>query len=169
MRCFYKTLEVKTDQNNLLGLEPKLVDYIKEFDYFSIIDLTEQSREWVRESGIRDGLLTVQAMHTTCVVSINELDEPCLLGDINQHLREAVPKNKPYLHNSKIRTKNLCASDTKCDRNGDAHLKAFLYGGPTQTVIVQNGQPSWGTWQRLCMIDLDGPRERKILVQVMGE
>jgi secondary thiamine-phosphate synthase enzyme len=169
MKVFHKFFDIKTDQNNLLQIEPKLVNEIQELDFFSITDLTEKSREWVRESGIRNGLLTIQAMHTTCVVSVNELDEPCLLGDINRFLRESVPKNHPYLHNSTMRTKNLCADDKKCDRNGDAHLKAFLYGGPSQTVIVKDGQPVWGQWQRLCVIDLDGPRTRRILIQAIGE
>jgi secondary thiamine-phosphate synthase enzyme len=169
MRCFYKDFELKTDQINLLELEPKLVDFVEEFDYFSITDLTEQSRSWVVESGIQDGLMTVQALHTTCVLAINELDEPCLLGDINNFLRQSLPKNKQYLHNSSIRTKNLCASDTKCDRNGDAHLKAFLYGSPSQTIIVKGARPVWGQWQRLSLIDLDGPRLRRVMVQIIGE
>lgn len=169
MKAYFKHLEFKTDQNNLLELEPKLVDHLHDLDFFHIVDLTEQAREWVKESGIQNGLLTTQVMHTTCILSMNELDEPCLLGDINKHLREQLPRNRPYLHNSSIRTKNLCESDTKCDRNADAHLKSFLYGGPTQSVIVREGKPLFGEWQRLCLIDLDGPRERKLTVQVIGD
>lgn len=169
MKSFYKELNITTDQNNLLDLEPKLSNHVDDFDFFSIKDLTEESRNWVRESGIQNGLLTVQALHTTCVVSINELDEPCLLGDINKALREFIPKGKPYLHNSGLRTKNLCEDDHKCDTNADAHMKSFLFGSPTQSIIIRDGQPVWGRWQRLCLIDLDGPRERKVMVQVIGD
>jgi len=169
MKVFYKDLSFQTDQNNLLQLEPKLIQQIQEFDYFSVIDLTEASREWVRESQVQNGLLTVQALHTTCVVSINELDEPCLLGDINNHLRAEVPKTKSYLHNGPLRTKNLCADDHKCDRNADAHIKSFLHGSPAQTVLVRQGQPIWGQWQRLCLIEFDGPRKRDVIVQILGE
>lgn len=169
MKFFSKTLTFQTDQNNLLDLEPQLMGEIQEFDFFSVIDLTQKSQEWVEESGVKNGLLTVQSLHTTCVISINELDEPCLLGDINKVLREFVPKTKAYLHNGPIRTKNLCADDHKCDRNADAHIKAFLYGSPSQTVIISDGQPVWGKWQRLCMIDFDGPRERQMRVQVLGD
>ncbi len=168
MKVFYKELSFDTDQNNLLELEPKLAPYVEDFDFFSIIDLTEESTKWVEESQIKDGILTVQAMHTTCVVSVNELDEPCLLGDINKALRDFIPKGKAYLHNSGIRTKNLCEDDYKCDTNADAHMKSFLFGGPTQSVIVKNGKPIWGTWQRLCLIDLDGPRKRQVTVQILG-
>lgn len=169
MKSFYKELNITTDQNNLLDLEPKLSNHVEDFDFFSIKDLTEESRNWVRESGIQNGLLTVQALHTTCVVSINELDEPCLLGDINKALREFIPKGKPYLHNSGLRTKNLCEDDHKCDTNADAHMKSFLFGSPTQSIIIRDGQPVWGRWQRLCLIDLDGPRERKVMIQVIGD
>lgn len=169
MNCYFKTLTYETSQNNLADVEPKLVPYISEFDFFSIHDLTEASRNWVKESGIKDGLLTCQVHHTTCVLAVNELDEPCLLGDISSFLREIIPRNKPYLHNSKIRTKNLCADDKKCDRNADAHMKSFMCNGASQTLIVKDGVPLYGQWQKLCLIDLDGPRERQITVQVIGE
>ena len=169
MQTFSKELAFKTSQNNLLDLEPALREHVEDLDFFYIIDLSDQAREWVRESGIQDGLLTLQSLHTTCIISINELDEPCLLGDINNFLRRQVPRAAPYLHNSSIRTKNLCADDAKCDRNADSHLKSFLFGGPTQSVIVQGGEPVFGQWQRLCMIDLDGPRKRRLLVQIIGD
>jgi secondary thiamine-phosphate synthase enzyme len=169
MRSYFKKVDVTTDQNNLLQLEPRLADHVQDLDFFHVTDLTEQCSEWVNDSRIQNGTLTVQALHTTCVISINELDEPCLLGDLNVQLREAVPKNKPYLHNSKIRYKNLCAEDKKCDRNGDAHIKAFMYGVPSQTLIVRDGRLMFGRWQRLCLIDFDGPRKRQVAVQVVGE
>lgn len=169
MKTFYKDLSFETDQNNLLDLEPKLAPHVEDFDFFSITDLTEDSFQWVKESGIQNGILTVQALHTTCVVAINELDEPCLLGDINKALRDFIPKGKAYLHNSGLRTKNLCEDDYKCDTNADAHMKSFLFGGPTQSAIIRNGEPVWGRWQRLCLIDLDGPRSRKATVQIIGE
>ncbi|MCB1214806.1 MAG: secondary thiamine-phosphate synthase enzyme YjbQ [Deltaproteobacteria bacterium] len=173
MKSFYKELSLKTDQNNLLDFQENLSPYVEDFDFFSITDLTQESFEWVKESGIQNGLLTLQALHTTCVVAINELDEPCLLGDLNRALREFIPKarqdRKPYLHNSGLRTKNLCEDDYKCDTNADAHMKSFLFGSPSQSVIIRDGKPVWGTWQRLCLIDLDGPRERRAVVQIIGE
>jgi len=169
MDIFYKILEIETDQNNLLELEPKLAEHVQDLDFFYIRDFTEESYKWVEESGIKDGVLTIQALHTTCVISLNELDEPCLLGDINKTLRNFAPKTEKYLHNSSMRTKNLCESDTKCDRNADAHIKASLLGSPTQQVIVKDGKPIYGTWQRLCFIDLDGPRKRSSLIQILGK
>ncbi|MBX7147496.1 secondary thiamine-phosphate synthase enzyme YjbQ [bacterium] len=169
MKTFFKQLKIDSDQNNLLTLDPKLKDHVQDLDYFYVNDLTEQSYDWVKESGIQNGLLTIQTMHTTCFISVNELDEPCLLGDINNMLREVAPKTKSYLHNGPLRWKNLCADDHKCDRNGDAHVKSFLFGNPSQTVIVKDGTPLWGQWQRVCLIDLDGPRNRQVAVQILGE
>lgn len=168
MKTYYKDLEINTDQNNLLELEPKLQEHVQDLDFFFIRDLTEESFEWVKASGVQNGFLTIQALHTTCVIALNELDEPCLLGDLNSRLRDFAPKTKPYLHNSSIRTKNLCENDSKCDRNADAHIKACLLGSPTQQVLIRDGKPVYGTWQRLCFIDLDGPRTRKVTAQVMG-
>ena len=169
MLCFNKRVTLATDHNNLAEIEPKLVPYLKEFDFFSIHDLTDPSRLWAEESCIQNGLLTVQALHTTCIVALNELDEPCLLGDLNGFFRDLIPHHRPYLHNSKIRTKNLCADDNKCDRNADAHMKSFLFGAASQTLIVKDGQPVYGRWQKLSLIDFDGPRERMVAVQIIGE
>ena len=169
MQCYYKTVQVATDQNNLAHLEEKLIPFLREFDFFSIHDLTQESKNWIEESKVKNGLLTVQTMHTTCVVAVNELDEPCLVGDLNAFLRELIPHHKPYLHNSKIRTKNLCADDKKCDRNADAHMKSFLFGAASQTLMIKDGEPLYGKWQKLCLIDFDGPRERQVVVQIMGE
>ena len=169
MKHYYKTIGVDTDHNNLLELEPKLSTHVQDSDFFYIKDFTEDCTTWVTESGIQNGFLTLQALHTTCVISINELDEPCLLGDINNALRDVFPKSGKYLHNSSLRTKNLCESDRKCDGNADAHLRSFFFGSPTQTVIVRDGKPVFGQWQRLCLVDFDGPRHRKIAIQVIGE
>lgn len=169
MRFFYKDLSVPTDQNNLLELEPKLAPYLDDHDIFFIRDLTDDAGTWVTESGIVNGVLTIQVLHTTCLMSINELDEPCLLGDLAKKLREFAPRQEAYLHNSSVRTKNLCENDIKCDRNADAHIKATLLGSPTQQVLVRDGRPLFGQWQRLCLIDLDGPRTRQVVVQIIGE
>jgi secondary thiamine-phosphate synthase enzyme len=91
-----------------------------------------------------------------------------LLGDIHKCLGNLVPHLNDYLHNSKLRTKTLCVDDYKCDRNADAHIKSFLIGGHTTSLLVRNGELVLGKWQRVTMIDFDGPRKRKLTVQVLG-
>ncbi|PIR21093.1 MAG: hypothetical protein COV45_02895 [Deltaproteobacteria bacterium CG11_big_fil_rev_8_21_14_0_20_47_16] len=168
MKCHYKDLVLQTEQNNLAQLDSKLTQFLGQHDFFYIEDLCETFRGIVKESGIKDGMLNAQVMHTTAVLSVNELDEPMLLGDINRRLSDLVPHLNDYLHNSKLRTKNLCADDYKCDRNADAHLKSFLIGGHTASLLVRNGELVLGKWQRVTMIDFDGPRQRKVTVQVIG-
>lgn len=168
MKVYYRDLELATEQVNLTKLDPKLAQFLGQHDFFYIEDLCETFRGIVRESGIKDGVLNAQVMHTTAVLSVNELDEPMLLGDINKCLANLVPHLNDYLHNSKLRTKNLCADDYKCDRNADAHIKSFLIGGHTTSLLVRNGDLVLGRWQRVTLIDFDGPRDRKLTVQVLG-
>lgn len=169
MTIFYKDLVLDTEQVNLAQLDSKLSQFLGQHDFFYVEDLCESFRGIVKESGVRNGVLTAQVMHTTAVLSVNELDEPMLLGDINRCLGSLVPHLNDYLHNSKLRTKNLCADDYKCDRNADAHIKSFLIGGHTTSLLVRNGELVLGKWQRVTMIDFDGPRERKLTIQVLGE
>ncbi len=169
MNVYYKDLSLETEQINLAQLDSKLTQFVGQHDFFYIEDLCDTFKNLVKESGIKDGILTAQVMHTTAVLSVNELDEPMLLGDISRTLSTMIPHLNDYLHNSKLRTKNLCADDYKCDRNADAHLKSFLIGGHSTTLLVRNGELVLGKWQRVTMIDFDGPRSRKLTVQIMGQ
>ncbi len=161
-------LEVRTEANNLLELDPKLKGQTSEMSCFYLKDLTEEFKGLVAKHGITDGLFTAQLLHTTGVLAVNELDEPMLVGDISNTLQKMVSPGEPYLHNSKLRTKNLCEEDNKCDRNAHAHIQAFSFGSPSVTLVVQNGELVLGRWQRVALIDLDGPRVRKLMVQIMG-
>lgn len=165
----FKEVTIKTTENNLVNLDAKLAKFKQPYDYFHMEDVTEKAQAFVRENNVKNGVFTAQVLHTTCVLSVNELHEPMLVGDINNHLRDFVPKVKDYLHNSPLRTANRCDDDYKCDRNADAHLKAFLVGGPSVTLLVRDGQLMLGQWQRLGLVDFDGPRTRKLAFQVMGE
>lgn len=169
MKVFYKDLTLETVQINLAQLDAKLTPFLGQHDCFYIEDLCDTFRAIVKESGVKNGVLNAQVLHTTSVLSVNELDEPMLLGDINKCLGTLVPHLNDYLHNSKLRTKNLCADDYKCDRNADAHIKSFLIGGQTVNLLVRDGALVLGKWQRVTLIDFDGPRSRKLMVQVMGE
>lgn len=168
MTIYYKDLVLETQKVNLAALDEKLAPFLGQYDFFFVEDLGDRFRSIVKESGIRDGQLSAQVLHTTCVLSVNELDEPMLLGDINRCLSNLVPHSSDYLHNGPLRSKNLCDQHT-CDRNADAHIKSFLVGGHHVSLLVRNGELVLGQWQRVTMVDFDGPRSRKLMVQVMGE
>lgn len=164
----YKTIVVETEQQNLTHYDPRLTQFLQPSDYFYLHDLTKELRYFVETSGITDGSLLIQIMHTSATLLVNELDEPMLLMDITQKLRSLVPKEAQYLHNSPMREVNLCADDSHCDRNGDAHVKASLFGQPSITLIIREGKLVLGPWQKIALLEFDGPRRREVLAQALG-
>lgn len=169
MKIMWHDLVIQTNDNNLAELDPKLAQFVERHHFFSLHDLTDSFQDVVTANHMQNGVFTAQSHHTTAVLSINELDEPMLIMDIQRTLEAIAPKVQDYLHNSKLRTKNLCAEDNKCDRNADAHIKAYLSGGPSVSLLVRDGNLVLGKWQRVAFIDYDGPRARKITIQMMGE
>ena len=166
-RVFFKTISVRTQRENLTKLDPRLAEFVEPADYFYLHDLTKDLRNLAEKSGIVDGLVTVQLLHTSACLCVNELDEPMLLMDIAKKLRNLAPKGEKYFHNSPMREVNLCDDET-CDQNGDAHLKATLFGHPSVSLILREGKLVLGQWQRVALLEFDGPREREVLVQVIG-
>lgn len=119
-----------------------------------VIDVTDQVREKVRESGVEKGIAHVYSRHTTAAVVVNE-PESGLLRDIVNKLEELVPQGAGYEHD-------------RIDNNADAHLRALLLGSSV-TIPVSDGDLVLGTWQSVLFVELDGPRSRRLLVTVVGE
>ncbi len=165
----YLTFSLQTDQENLTKLDPKLGPFLQPSDCFSVYNITDRLRLFVRESGIRHGTLTAQVLHTSATLAVNELDEPMLLGDLLKKVRAFAPKEEQYLHNSALRTVNLCETDTHCDLNADAHVKAALFGHASVRLIIRDRDSVFVEWQKVALIEFDGPRKREILVQAMGQ
>ena len=164
----YKTIVIETKQENLSALDPRLKEFLRPSDYFYVHDLTKDLKAFVAENGFTEGTLVAQILHTSATLIVNELDEPMLLGDIARKLRTLVPKEDSYLHNGPLRTVNLCKEDTHCDRNGDAHVKASLFGCPSVSLIIRDGELVLGRWQKPALVEFDGPRRREVLVQITG-
>lgn len=119
-----------------------------------IHDITQDVEAVLKNSGIREGLLNVYSRHSTSGVVINE-NESGLVKDFQLALQRLVPEGAGYQHD-------------RIDNNADSHIKGFLLGG-SQTIPVENGQVMLGTWQSIFFVELDGPRQRKLTVTVMGE
>ena len=129
------------------------------------IDITERVRRCVGEAGISNGLVNVFSRHTTAAVKINE-NEPLLLQDMEQHLEKMAPRNANYRHNDfTIRTVNM--NEDECP-NGHAHCQQ-LFLGTSETIPVIDGIMEFGRWQSIFLIELDHPRAREVLVQVLGD
>jgi secondary thiamine-phosphate synthase enzyme len=124
-----------------------------------LVDLTNRVIEFVRRSNLREGLLSIWSMHTTCTLFINEF-QSALLADIKRFLETMVARDADYLHND--------PKHSDCDRmNADSHLRAMLLGHSV-TLQITGGEIVLGQWQRILMAELDGPRARSLRVQIFG-
>jgi secondary thiamine-phosphate synthase enzyme len=118
---------------------------------YETIDLTADVARLVAESGVDEGSCSVFVPHATAAIVINENDDPNLCDDLLDALAKLVPEGV-WRHD-------------RIDRNGAAHIKAAILG-PSETVPVRGGQLQLGTWQAIMLVDLDGPRQRRVIVTI---
>jgi len=124
-----------------------------------IRDLTERVQEIVRAKGVEAGLVTLSSMHTTTAVFVNE-PQSALLDDVEQLLERLAPRGEEWKHND--------PRYSDCDRhNADAHLRAIVLGSSV-TLQVAEGALTMGQWQRILMAELDGPRKRNLVLQILA-
>ena len=124
-----------------------------------LVDLTDRIMEFVHKFHIREGLVSLWSMHTTCALFINEF-QTALLTDIRRFLEQMVARDAEWLHNN--------PDHSDCDRmNADSHLRALLLGH-SLTLQISGGEVVLGQWQRILMAELDGPRARTLRLQVWG-
>ncbi|HAA94333.1 MAG: YjbQ family protein [SAR202 cluster bacterium] len=129
------------------------------------IDITDWVAQCVADSAIADGFAVIYSKHTTAAVKINE-NEPLLLEDMAVFLEKMSPRENGYKHNDfEIRTVNMNEDESP---NGHAHLQHLLLG-TSETVPVIGGEMQFGTYQSIFFIELDHPRPREVMVQVVGE
>ena len=129
------------------------------------IDLTEDLRRLVATAGLRNGILNVQSLHTTAGIVVNE-HEPLLLDDFEIFLERLIPQDASYRHNdTHTGSVNILAGERP---NGHAHCRALLVP-PSVCLNIADSQLVLGTWQRVFLVELDGPRHREISVVAAGE
>jgi secondary thiamine-phosphate synthase enzyme len=129
------------------------------------VDITDEVAQAVRSTGVQDGIVTIVSRHTTMAVRIQEA-EPLLLEDLMGFLRRLAPSNVHYQHNDfRIRTHHMHDDESP---NGHSHCLQFLLG-TSETVPVMDGELLLGQWQRIFLVELDGPRQkREVLIQTVG-
>lgn len=113
--------------------------------------MTAQVAEIVRASGVSEGLCHVYVTHATAAVVINENDDPNVCEDLLDCLAKLVPAGV-WRHD-------------RIDNNAAAHIKAAVLG-PGEILPVREGRLLLGTWQAIMVAELDGPRERRVVVTV---
>ena len=129
------------------------------------IDLTDEVTAFVTESRIHTGLVNVQGLHTTTAVIVNEHD-PLLLSDVAALLERIAPQDGVYRHdNVSLRTSNCVLAERP---NGHSHCRALLLA-PSVSLNIAGGRLQLGIWQRIFLVELDGPRTRNISVLATGE
>jgi secondary thiamine-phosphate synthase enzyme len=124
-----------------------------------LVDVTDRIMDLTRSSGVREGLVSLWSLHTTCAVFINEAQQ-ALHADIMRFLEETIARDAAWLHND--------PAHSDCDRrNADAHLRAMVLGH-SLTLQIGGGEVVLGQWQRVLVAELDGPRSRTLRIQFLG-
>jgi secondary thiamine-phosphate synthase enzyme len=119
-------------------------------------DLTPTVAKAIQDAGFSDGIATVFVVGSTAAITTIEF-EPGAIGDFNALLDRLAPRNADYRHHLRWG-----------DDNGSSHVRAALLG-PSITIPIVDGALTLGTWQQIMLLEVDtGPREREIVVQMVG-
>ena len=114
------------------------------------VEITDKARAAVRGAGVQEAVCTVFVPHTTAGVTINENADPAVVRDMLAGLERLVPARGNYEHR---------------EGNSDAHIKASLMGSSVRIPVV-NGSLVLGTWQGIYFCEFDGPRSRRVIIEV---
>jgi len=136
----------------------------------TVTDITEEVGAAVRDSGVVAGIACVYSPHTTCCIRVNEF-ESGFLEDFSALLKRLVPNGGEhyYAHDDwDRRTENICEEDMEVG-NGHAHCMSMLLGSAGEAIPVREGELCLGTWQRVLFLELDRERDRRWIVQVVGQ
>lgn len=141
VRAFSKTISVKTNERT------------------DLVNLSDDIREFVESTGVKDGYIQVSSLHTTAGLIVNEWQD-ALLSDIKSTIENMVPRDTYYKHND--------PEFSDCDRhNADSHLRIVVLGH-SLSVPINQGELVLGRWQSVILTEFDGPNQRKVFMQVFG-
>ncbi|MHA1729911.1 MAG: secondary thiamine-phosphate synthase enzyme YjbQ [Promethearchaeota archaeon] len=119
-------------------------------EYF--IDINKEINEFIQKSGISNGYVKIFAPHTTAGVTINNNADINVQKDILNMMKRIIPR-KNFMN---------------IEGNSDAHFKSSLFGN-SQDIFIENNRLKLGEWQAIYFCEFDGPRTRKVLLQIYGE
>lgn len=117
-----------------------------------LIDITAKICRSIREETVKEGIAVIYTPHTTAAITINENADPDVTRDMVMGINKLVPMQDNYRH---------------LEGNSAAHIKSSLFGA-SETVIINNGTVVLGTWQGIYFCEFDGPRQRKVHIQVLA-
>lgn len=152
VRAFYKKIDAQA-ANMKTHTEYLTINTQKRY---AILNITNKVESAVKSSGVKEGIVLVNAMHITSSVFIND-NEAGLHKDFMKWLENLAPYNpEGYSH-------NLTGED-----NADAHLKRTIMGRES-VVAITNGKLDFGPWEQIFYGEFDGQRDKRILIKVIGE
>lgn len=138
------------------------------------IDLSPHIERAIAETGVREGTVNIISRHTTTAVTINEYEER-LIDDARMYFRKLAPPDDMYLHNDLDRRygpKDWPGGDeawrAQEPENCHSHLLSMLIGN-SESVPITQGKVALGTWQSVMFVELDGPRQRTVGIQIVGK
>ncbi len=117
------------------------------------IEITDQVRQAVRSTGIKQGICIVYCPHTTAAITVNENADPDVVHDMLLWLDRVIPQQQADFRHG--------------EGNSDAHIKSSLVGA-SATLLIENGDLVLGRWQGIYFCEFDGPRTRGVKVQCLG-
>ena len=117
------------------------------------VDIGPEVNSALAETGVREGVVHLWSLHTTCALTVNENADPDVPRDMVRKMRELVPEDEPYYRHA--------------EGNSDAHVKTSLFG-PGLTLLVDQGELVLGRWQGVFLAEWDGPRSRKVAMRVIS-
>lgn len=120
-------------------------------EHTQLINITNEVQKIVRNSDVQDGVCVVFTPHTTAAITINENADPNVQRDIKIKIDDVFDDDPRFRH---------------AEGNSDAHIKSSLFGCQEQ-IIIDNGNLVLGTWQGIYFCEFDGPRTRRVHVQVL--
>ena len=118
-----------------------------------MVNITSQVQNELKRAEIKSGICTVYVPHTTAGITINEGADPAVARDMVMEMNKIVPLQDEYAH---------------AEGNSAAHIKSSLLGSSVQ-IPVEEGRLSLGTWQSVFLCEFDGPRNRRVIVKVIGK
>ncbi len=118
-----------------------------------LVDIGPAVRDAIEESGVREGVVHLWALHTTCGLTVNENADPDVAADMVRKLRRMVPVGEDFYRHA--------------EGNSDSHVKTTLVG-PGLTLLLDEGEPLLGRWQGVFLVEFDGPRTRRVAVKVVA-
>lgn len=115
------------------------------------VNIDSYIEEALEKSQVQEGILIVYCPHTTAGITINENADPDVTRDLGLGLNKTFPNDSEYVH---------------FEGNSDGHMKSSVVGA-SETLIIQDGAPIFGTWQSVYFTEFDGPRSRKLFVKII--